>query len=463
MSQSTTFEWQCHPEADSYVRGKCEEFLGAMPRVRALSEEILLRTGSSIFEWVDHLVLAEDEGTKRDLARLGFETVAVPADPGDTAYAHPGAILPAILLRRGAPGPGRVIGLAIHVENLSSFLMIHHADVPIEGSPLSPYRCARVWRGEEREFLVVERRSSPGYVPVVMPPDYPARYLSALERWATRPRFFADLREGLERTLQHARSLTEDMGTNDAAWIAFEAERAYWERRNRAGQVQKARQEAAGLGWANHDHHTFRSSRSAFPLLIGILETLGFRPRERFYASAEAGWGAQVMEQPACRLAVFADVDLSVEEISGDFTHSPLTPRHDLGTIGIWCALHGESMLSAGLHHLACRYEFDAVREGLSRWGVRMMHPFSDFPFLRQAFTEGERWGVSPEHLERLAANGQINEAQRETFASQGAVGSHLENIERRQGFKGFNQRNVSDIIRRTDPRLGLPRDFPAA
>ncbi len=36
----------------------------------------------------------------------------------------------------------------------------------------------------------------------------------------------------------------------------------------------------------------------------------------------------------------------------------------------------------------------------------------------------------------------------------QGALGSHLENLQRREGYKGFNQKNVSIIIKKTDPRL---------
>jgi hypothetical protein len=32
--------------------------------------------------------------------------------------------------------------------------------------------------------------------------------------------------------------------------------------------------------------------------LIKAWELLGFQRRERYYAGAEAGWGAQVMEQP---------------------------------------------------------------------------------------------------------------------------------------------------------------------
>jgi len=87
------------------------------------------------------------------------------------------------------------------------------------------------------------------------------------------------------------------------------------------------------------------------------------------------------------------------------------------------------------------------------------MRPFSSFSFLRQAFTQGERWDVSPARLARLANSDRITDEQQARFVDQGAVGSHLENIQRGEGFKGFNQENVSYIIRRTDPReeVGTP------
>jgi hypothetical protein len=391
------------------------------------------------------------------LADLGLEREGVPAEPGDTVDYHPGAIVPRIVLRvETGAAPGSPIAAAIQVEDISFLLMTHQITAPIEGTLVSPYRRATIWQHSGRTLYAVERRGHPGFVPTIMPPDYPQRYLRAFEQWATRPRLFDDERAGMEHTLALARSLVGDMGADAAAWIAFAAERAHWQRRNRAGQVQKARQDSLGLGWANHDHHTFRSSREVFPQLIEILETFGFRPRERFYAGAEAGWGAQVMEQPTCRFAVFADVDLSPSEVEGDFAHQPLPPRHELGTVGLWCALHGQSMLGAGLHHVAGRFDFDAVTDALAEWGIGMMRPFSDFVYLRQAFTEGERWQIAPDRLERLVAAGQIDGAQKAAFAEKGAIGSHLENIQRDEGFKGFNQQTVSDIIRRTDPRAQI-------
>jgi len=81
------------------------------------------------------------------------------------------------------------------------------------------------------------------------------------------------------------------------------------------------------------------------------------------------------------------------------------------------------------------------------------MKPFSDFPFLRQAFTEGERWPVRRERLEILISKGLITREQFDRFLAEGALGSHLENLQRHGGFKGFNQKSVSVIIAATDPR----------
>jgi hypothetical protein len=81
------------------------------------------------------------------------------------------------------------------------------------------------------------------------------------------------------------------------------------------------------------------------------------------------------------------------------------------------------------------------------------MDPFSDFDYLKQAFTRGEMWAVDPRRVDVLMRLKRITPEQAEDFARHGAVGSHLEIIQRADGFKGFNQQTVSDIIHRTDPR----------
>jgi hypothetical protein len=194
--------------------------------------------------------------------------------------------------------------------------------------------------------------------------------------------------------------------------------------------------------------------------LVEFLLKLGFAKRERYYAGAEAGWGAQISEQPVTGIVVFADVDLLPDETQVDFSTHKLSPAPRLGTVGFWVGLHGESLLEAGMHHLEARFDFDLLRDQLKESGVTTMKPFSDFAFLRQAFTEGERWPVRPERLERLVSARLITRQQSRQFSRDGALGSHLENLQRHGGFKGFNQKAVSAVIAATDPRK---HHFPQA
>jgi hypothetical protein len=108
------------------------------------------------------------------------------------------------------------------------------------------------------------------------------------------------------------------------------------------------------------------------------------------------------------------------------------------------------------MHHLEARFDFDLLRSQLEKEGVATMKPFSDFEFLRQAFTEGERWPVAHERAKKLLQEGLVTTEQFAKFLKEGALGSHLENLQRHGGFKGFNQKSVSVIISATDPRKNL-------
>jgi hypothetical protein len=105
------------------------------------------------------------------------------------------------------------------------------------------------------------------------------------------------------------------------------------------------------------------------------------------------------------------------------------------------------------MHHLEARFEFEPLRDQLADQGISTMKPFSDFTFLKQAFTEGERWSVEPRRIQDLLDRALITPEQADTFRRTGAIGSHLENLQRKGGFKGFNQKSVSVIIEATDPR----------
>jgi hypothetical protein len=86
------------------------------------------------------------------------------------------------------------------------------------------------------------------------------------------------------------------------------------------------------------------------------------------------------------------------------------------------------------------------------------MAPFSDFTHLRQAFTEAEVWKVPQERLDELVETGHLTPERAAEIDRDGAAGSHLENLARRGGFKGFNQHNVSTTMRATHPRDYVPR-----
>jgi hypothetical protein len=454
LSALKSHSWLPQPEPAKLVHRLLNECLQQAPFAANLAQRMLAETGTRMLDWIDHIGLSAHDSVVPELNRVGY----VESRPiqGEIVWIHPGGLFPRL---RQLQGTGRQ--LAIKVESVVDFLFAHQlTENGIEGDPFSPLRRACVERGRQVDFWVVERHGSCDFAPPAHRQSSSSESAIAIARHSEalrlRRRIFANDSEGF----QHANTLIDaaiaDLGRDRACDLFFAAEREYWQRRNRAGQIQLARQKVLGLGWANHDHHTYRSSRETFVLLIAFLEKLGFDCRERFYAGREAGWGAQVIEHPVTGVTIFADVDMSPEELSQDFSHQPLAPRDELGTVGLWCALHGEAFLQAGLHHLECQFDFAATCDQLKQSGIDTMSPFTDFPYLRQAFTRGEQWLVNPDRVERLRSKGRITDEQARQFLANGALGSHLEILQRDDGYKGFNQTGINEIISATDPRRAI-------
>jgi hypothetical protein len=443
------FDWPLAYEGENFLRERIDAFLAKNTFARELAERMRRETGTDFFEWVDHIVLSpKDENA---LVKAGFVRDArADAPDGETVLGHPRATLPRVLLREAKQNSSVV---AIKPEFVADFVAANNLNTEPVGEPRS--RLRQVLAAEENgtRLEAVERRGYRGFVQARLEPGELVAIVKAKELFSTRPRHFENDAKGFAVANERLGQALKLVGRDVACHLFFEAERAYWERRNRAARLQKFRQDSLGLGWGNHDHHTFRCSRAYFADLIQFLTGLGFERRERFYAGAEAGWGAQISEQPVTGIVVFADVDLMLEETGIDFSVRKLPPAPQLHTVGLWTGLHGESFLEAGMHHLEARFDFDSLRDQLQQKGVNLMKPFSDFEFLRQAFTEGERWPVRPERAEKLAATGLITREHCAEFIRNGAIGSHLENLQRHGGFKGFNQKSVSAIIHATDPR----------
>ena len=285
--------------------------------------------------------------------------------------------------------------------------------------------------------------------------------LAARDLWQARRRRFDDDDEGIAATEATLERVIELAGSTDlACHLVFEVERDYWQSRNTAARVQKARQDRLGLGWANHDHHTFRCSRRFFPRVIGDVHPAGLRaPRA-------------VPRRRPRRLGC-ADPRASGHRHRHLRRPRPGARRGDRGLRppGRCRTCRGRAPSASGSPCTASRSSkpacttwkpsstSTALRDGLkAEAGIETMAPFSNFPFLRQAFTAGERWPVSRHRADRALELGWIDAEQHEKFLRDGTIGSHLENLERREGYKGFNQQAVSAIIAATDPAASLRR-----
>lgn len=442
MTNLSGSKWEPQPAGAAWIATQLELFRSQHPDVMPIEVLLRERTGTRIMDWIDHLHLTSVDG----IEAAGFVKAA------DGWYEHPGALLPVIKQESRDR-------MMLRVDSVSDFYVAncHRFSIDVTGAPFDLRREAMLCHGQNplTEFGMIERNGCSVRTSVEPSTDRQKIETQDVREFLRhRQRTFDNVVEAYDYVEQLVGQAIDTVGCDIACHLFFEAERAYWQGRNRAGQVQFMRQASIGVGWGNHDHHTYRSSRVCFSRLISLLEMLGFACRERFYAGLEAGWGAQVIEHPTCGIVIFADVDLSPDEIAGDFSHHPLKSRTSLGTIGLWCALHGEAMFEAGMHHLECQFDFDGARRQLEEFGVKCMKPFTDFPFLRQCFTEGERWTVRPDRIVKAERAGWITRDEAARFAAEGAVGSHLEILERNDGYRGFNQTGINEIIRKTDPRL---------
>ena len=235
----------------------------------------------------------------------------------ELGFACPDAQLPSVLV---CP-KSATYKLYIRVESIEAFLNANNLqNVEIHGSPDADLRFSDELIPGSSCYLV-QRNGTRGYL-VVSPSDSYAVAVDAVrDAYTNRPRTGDDLTDtrGAQQAFIKAETL---VGTGRAVDEFFSAEREYWMSRNAAGRWQKSRQDTVGIGWSNHDHHTYRSSREGFQGLIQLFLRMGFNLRERFYAGADAGWGAQILEHPVSRVVIFADVDIEIDGLGKRFAHA---------------------------------------------------------------------------------------------------------------------------------------------
>ncbi len=442
---SRTEAWPRCPEAAEFFAALFHAFTVHNSAIGEMADRFVAHAGVPLTVLIDHWAIPRSYRLEADLNEIGLRRTET--EDGDAVWEHPTARLPRVRIE-----DTESVRMAIAVEDLRLFAECN--GLPFHGQhgdPDSGYEETR-YPQPNGELAVLVRRGCRGF--------QPGQCTAADERTLRRTRKALRTRarsedgvECAEPTAAFLRSLAEHVDRDRLTDEFFAAEREHYMARNLAACWQYARQQELGIGWANHDHHTYRSSRSGFQSLIGLWLELGFVAREKFYAGAVAGWGAQILEHPVSRVVLFCDVDMAPEEIDIDFSATRLPDLPSLGTIGLWCGLHTESIAQAGLHHLEAEFDFRAVRGQMEAGGIAVMPPFTDLPMLKQAFTQAETWQVNPQRAATLYDRRLITAEQRDHFIAGGAPGSHLEILQRWDGFKGFNKTGIDAIIRDTDAR----------
>ncbi|MFN7176033.1 MAG: hypothetical protein ACK4MX_04005 [Thermaurantiacus sp.] len=433
-------DWAPQPAAEAAFRAWLDAALAANPAAADLG--IRLHEGAAIRlrDLVDFVsITAEDRAAQ--LLPNGWSSAE------DGVWRNPAGMFPPIVL-------GETNAIWLRVESVAAFLAAHGLEAPVRGAAHGALRLALALPHQDFGIGVVERNGSAGFEAA---DDDPAEIRAAritLQRFRARRRQFDSVEAGLAHTEQLVDGALAELGAAHrvcALWLS--AEREYWMQRCHPGRLQKSRQDALGVGWANIDHHTYDSSRAHYRHTIRILEKLGYELREMLYAGDMAGWGSQVLEQPAIGSTIFADVDLAPHELDLDFAHEALPPLERHRRAGILCALHGESILEQGLNHIACFYDQAAFRAQLAGLGIRTMPPFSDMPHLYQELTHGDWAAVDPDRVDALERAGHLPPEEAERIRLEGAIVTHLENIERNDGYKGFNKPGIDGVLRKLDPR----------
>jgi len=304
----TGFDWSLHPKTEKFLNKEINNFIRNNKFTKKLAKSMLKNTSTNLIDWIDHISIPEKKYSLKFLKKLGFQEVKLKSPRGTKVYKNLKTIYFPLLLTSQV-----TTELVLKPENLDHCIKkLGHIGL-IQGEKFSPIRKATINVQKNYILSAVERRGSNNLVIENNPKDI-KQYKKAFEIFSKRKRKFKSDKVGLQSTIKLIKSQLKRLSKPRIADAFFRNERAYWESRNNAGKTQKKRQDILGLGWGNHDHHTYRASRKYFTELIRIFELMGYGCRERFFAGEKAGWGAQILEHPQCDIVVFADTDITKAE-----------------------------------------------------------------------------------------------------------------------------------------------------
>jgi hypothetical protein len=319
--------------------------------------------------------------------------------------------------------------IAFRVECVERFLAASGIEARISGAAHGPYRHARIFQAGEVSFAVVERRGWAEHAPPALGERKLRRARLHQQIFRTRRRQFQSEARAIAHTMRLAEAAAADLGGAWAGALFLRAEREYWLAQCLPALRQHQRQLAAGVGWCSVNCHAYACSREHYADARRILEMLGHACVGVVRAHDGANWGAQVMDASATAAAPYTMlcVDLAGHErtLIGGAALSPLTW---LGPPGLWCGLHGESLLEAGLCCVSAAYELASV-DPETAFEARPNGEGRARPL--RAIMHGEQRAVDPRRVATLERARYIPRAHAEAHSLSGAVGAQFEIIQR--------------------------------
>jgi len=404
-------------EAAAHSASVVGTVLRKCPAALHFADLLHARCGVRCLDIVDHLILP---GV--DFEILGWSPL------GERRWRHSNSSIPDILL-------GEKLGFALRVDDVRQFANA------VRGI-LSDHSTR--WIGQrlrlfENSDVVVDAVDETGWHGLGAPPTTRIVRRAQLHRqlFRTRPRHFKSTEGGIEVTARMLQAAAADVGGAWASALFLCAEREYWASRCEAGYLRFRRQSQFGIGWSNVEYHSYDCSRAHLHASVQLFETLGFRRIDVLSETpsagqdAESGRAALVMEHEALRTVVLLKVDTIAADTMKSLGQIRLCPTTWHGQSGLWCAIHGESILEGGMSHIAARYAAPAVQNFFAQEGVELLPPFSpdDLGFALQ-LSKGDRRAVDPRRVHALERRGYIGRDAAEDFRLNGAIATQFAIVE---------------------------------
>lgn len=396
-----------YAEAQASVRSIVAQAIERTPAAQTLAQSLLDRCAISIFDMIDHITLP-DTGL---VERLGWTYLG-------GAWQAPHPLLPTVI---ASPSPQ----IGLRVEALEEFLDAIGSGAPIHGTPFGPCRTATFISENEISFCAVERVGWRSPEPATISARLIRRARIHQQIFRTRRRQFQNIERALTYTLRLAQAAAADIGPQWAGALFAKAEREYWQAKSALAALQHRRQREAGVGWCTNTSLAYASSRENLPILTLILETLGYRQRADLVRRNDTSdWAALPFKPPPGAPLILVNFDFGSHEIVEEVVRGSASPLTWLGRPGIWCALHGESILDAGLQGISAHYD-DARAQRLMTNDIAqrdqpraVKHPIHDH------LTHCEHRAVSPGRTGALEREGYLPPLQTETYRLLGAGAS---------------------------------------